>query len=242
MKDSNALKKGQEAMHAKIYQHAQELGLIKQKPCLEPMCDGVADIQGYLSTSPKIMWILKEPWGEYTPSGKIRGGGWSFTDHFLDNEVWKDEAMWKVIIQINHAIHKNVNWGELDYIDGNQEMIDELKRTAYINLSKMPAETSSSPNHLEQCYPIWKDIVFEQIDLYEPDVIIFGYTFPYFRDDLQISDEPIHTESNKWFTDTYRKNNMILVDAYHPSRKGGEDGSEEYVTSVVNAVRKAMSK
>ena len=32
---------------------------------------------------------------------------------------------------------------------------------------------------------------------YEPDVIIFGYTFPYFRDDLQISDEPIHTELNE---------------------------------------------
>ena len=99
----------------------------------------------------------------------------------------------------------------------------------------MPAESSSPSTHLELCYPIWKDIVFEQIDLYEPDVIIFGYTFPHFRDDLQITSKPIHTESGKWFTETYLKDNRILVDAYHPSRKGGENGSKDYVTSVVNA-------
>lgn len=241
MKDFEAIKNGQDAMHEKIRQHAQELGLIKQKPVLEPIYDGVADIEGYLSTSPKIMWILKEPWGESTPAGRIRGGDWSLTDHFLDNNVWKHENMWKVMIQINHAIHTNQNWRELDYIDGNQEMIDELKRTAYINLSKMPAETSSPSNHLELCYPMWKDIVFEQIDLYEPDIIIFGATFPYFRDDLQITSKPIHTESGKWFADTYLKDNRILVDAYHPSRKGGENGSKDYVTSVVNAIRKATT-
>lgn len=234
------LEKAQKQMHEKIYQHAQELGLIKQKPFLEPMCDGVADIEGYLSTSPKIMWILKEPWGDKTPAGKTRGGGWAFTEHFKDNEVWKDEDMWKLIIQVNHAIHKELKWSELDYIDGNQDMIDELKKTAYINLSKMPAETTSSINHLEECYPLWKDIVFEQMDLYKPDIIIFGYTFPFFRDDLQVSGKPIHTESGNWYTDTYQKDGMILIDAFHPSRKGGEDGSHDYVTSIVNAVRKIL--
>lgn len=33
---------------------------------------------------------------------------------------------------------------------------------------------------------------------------------------------------------------MILIDAYHPSRKGGEDGGYDYVTSIVKAVRKLL--
>ena len=33
---------------------------------------------------------------------------------------------------------------------------------------------------------------------------------------------------------------MILIDAYHPSRKGGEDSGYDYVTSIVKAYRKAI--
>ena len=192
------------------------------------------------------MWILKEPWGVKTPSGKISGGDWSFTTHFNDNNSWKDEDMWKVIIQINYAIHHNLGWSQLDFIDGNHKMIEELKNMAYINLSKIPAEPTSPASHLKDCYPIWREIVLEQIRIYEPDLIIFGYTFPYFGTDFLITSKSVHTQSGKYYTDIYCENKLIdqdksiildkeviLVDAYHPSRKGGENGSRDYVTSIV---------
>ena len=189
------LQKKQEEMHEKIVQHAAEHGLIKQKPFLKPICDGVADIKGYLSSNPKIMWFLKEPHDDFTANGDPKGGEWSFTEYFKNIKLQPRQVMLKLIIQINYAIHNNLDW---------------------------------------------KDILLEQIRLYAPDIIIFGYTFKFLKEDFQITEKPISTVSGQWNTDAYKKDNMILIDAYHPSRKGGEDGSYDYVTSIVKAVRKLL--
>ena len=63
----------QKEMHAKILQHAQDNHLTKQKPLLMPIYDGVADLKAYLASTPKIMWILKEPYDDFTANGKARG-------------------------------------------------------------------------------------------------------------------------------------------------------------------------
>ncbi|WP_027727998.1 hypothetical protein [Treponema sp. C6A8] len=232
----------QNKMHDKIYKHALNNGLIKQKPFIEPIYDGVADISSYLLSEPKIMWILKEPYDDFTISGKPKGGSWYLTEHLKNPMIWKDLNMWKVMIQINYAIHNNLKWCELDYIEKNKEMAEELKKIAYINVSKMPADTASPNVHMWECYEIWKNILFEQIILYNPDIIIFGYTFQFFKDDLKITDKPISTTSGQWSTDIYRKENMILIDAYHPSRKGGENSSYNYVTSVIKGYKKILCK
>ena len=130
-----------------------------------PIYDGVADIKAYISSNPKIMWILKEPYDDFTSTGKARGGDWYFTEHFKNTNVWKDQDMWKLMIQINYAIRNNLKWKELDYIENNSEMAEELKKTAYINISKMPANTISPNDHIRTCYTIWKKILFEQIDI-----------------------------------------------------------------------------
>ncbi len=240
--NAKELQRKQNEMFEKIKHNAQNAGLIKQKPITEPIYDGVTDVEGYLASNPKIMWILKEPYDDFTITGRPKGGNWSFTDHFQNDDVWKDEDMWKLMIQINYAIHNNLKWKELDYIEQNPDMVEELKKTAYINVSKMPAGTSSPYNHMQNCYVIWKDILLEQINLYEPDVIIFGYTFDLFAEDLDIKDKPVLTVSGQWFSNLYKKDNMILIDAFHPSRKGGEDGSYDYVTSIINAYKKAIEK
>lgn len=236
------LTKRQTEMHDKIFNHAKENNLIKQKPLLMPIYDGVADIKAYISSNPKIMWILKEPYDDFTSTGKARGGDWYFTEHFKNTNVWKDQDMWKLMIQINYAIRNNLKWKELDYIENNAEMAEELKKTAYINISKMPANTISPNDHIRTCYTIWKKILFEQIDIYKPDVIIFGYTFQFFKEDFKITDKAIPTISGQWNADVYKKDNMILIDAFHPSRKGGEDSGHDYVTCIINAYKKASKK
>ena len=233
------LQKKQNEMFEIIRQHAQNAGLIKQKPIIEPIYDGVTDIEGYLASNPKIMWILKEPYDDFTQSGKYRGGDWYFTEHFKKKDVWKDETMWKVMIQINYAIRNGLKWKELDYIENDPEMIEELKKIAYINISKMPGESESTDHKLFESYKIWKDIIKEQIDLYKPELIIFGKTFQFFKDDFfHITEKPIKTVSGKWYSELYKKDGMILIDAFHPSRKGGEDTSSEYVNSIINAYKK----
>ena len=72
-------------------------------------------------------------------------------------------------MQINYAIRNKLEWDDIPPIDERLEMIDELRKMAYINLSKMPGEKSSNKSHLKECYSLWKDIVLEQIKLYEQD-------------------------------------------------------------------------
>ncbi len=233
------LVKKQEELQNKIGLTAEKLGLTT--PVLEPIYDGVSDAEGYLASKPRIMWILKEPYDDKSPEGIPKGGGWSLTEHLGKNDVWKDLDMWKLMIQINYSIHNNLKWEELDYIENNQAMADELKKTAYINLSKMPNRTSSSASYLWQFYGQWKNILFEQIDLYKPEIIIFGHTFSFFMEDMNISGEPIYqTTVGQWTTKAYKKDGILLIDAYHPSRKGGEDAGT-YVSSVIETTRKAMS-
>ena len=63
-------------------------------------------------------------------------------------------------------------------------MKEVMSQIAYINLNKMPANKTSSDDLLEESYKNWKTILMAQIELYKPQVIIFGNTFKFFKDDL----------------------------------------------------------
>jgi hypothetical protein len=53
-----------------------------------PIHDGVADLEGYLASSPRIMWILKEPYDDFNENGEPVGGGWSYTkDRPFNSEI-----------------------------------------------------------------------------------------------------------------------------------------------------------
>ena len=234
------LEKKQSDMHDKIYQHADNKGLVKEGLC--PIYDGVADIEEYLSSSTKIMWMLKEPYDDFTKSGEPTGGEWCLTDVLKNEDAWKSLDMWKLMIQINFGIRNNLNWDDMDYIENDPKMAEELKKMAYINLSKMPGNTNSNNGNLWECYALWKDILFEQIELYKPNVIVFGNTFQFFKNDLKIVEKPISSITGNWSVNAYKKDDMILIDAYHPSRKGGEDAGHEYVTNIINAYREVSKK
>ena len=115
------------------------------------------------------------------------------------------------------------------------EIQNTLKRIAYINISKIPGYKKSSDSCLYKQYLKWKKILFNQIELYTPNIIIFGRTFDFFKEDLQIIEKSIYTKSGKWDTNTYKKNNVILIKAFHPSGK-----DNDYVKSIVNAARKVL--
>ncbi len=69
--------------------------------------------------------------------------------------------MWKLMIQINFGIRNNLNWDDMDWIENDPKMAEELKKMAYINISKMPGDTACSHSHLWECYNFWKNILFE---------------------------------------------------------------------------------
>lgn len=228
------LGKEQKVLKELIDKTADKLGDSDKKP----IYDGIADIKGYLKTSPKIMWLLKEAYGEKDPiTGQISGGDWSLADDIYWDNFWKSSSMWQHMIKINYAIHHNyITRDKIPPI--NEVIANELKKAAYININKMPGDKTSTHAHLKRCYKNWRDIIIKQIKLYKPDIIIFGYTFQFFNEDPFFDGySPLRTFGEKWVAGANKKNTIVLIDAYHPARKG--DG-KDYVDNIIKAVKYAM--
>ncbi|MBO4706625.1 MAG: hypothetical protein J5647_12880 [Spirochaetaceae bacterium] len=230
---AETLQKKQEEMHEKIKQNALENPQNK----LRPILDGVADIKSYLSSKPKIMWILKEPYDKFTKTGKPKNAGLeSFPDWFNEEKFWEtvdrgNKSIYRTISTVSYSIQNGTIKKRRDLDD--DEIHDTIKQIAFINMSKFPGGKSTRPVLLKGFYEKWEDILDKQIEIYKPEIIIFGKTFLYFKEKLRIKEKPIHKTVGKWWADRYEKDGTIYIDAYHPGRKG-----DDYVESIIKAVNK----
>ena len=201
----------------------------------QPIYDGIADITGYIASKPKVMWVLKEAWGDKNSNGKIGGGGFEIWD------CWSLEGFntptWLPMIYILYGIHMGQE--RIEYRDmpkADMKMVALLKQSAYININKMPGDTVSGNMCSE--YSIWRDIVLKQIDTYNPDIIIFGGTFDVMKKDLVLpQSEPIAKTSTEEIAHFYKDDKgRLLVNAMHPAQH--RISWDFYVDEIVDKLRK----
>ncbi len=230
------LKKKDRILSAKILDFAQKNGLATDDAW--PIYDGLYSAEKYLDSPIRLTWILKEPYDDFE-NGKPVGGDWSITkDLFNDPIKWSKNKTGKMVIYATYGIFNQKKWTDMDYISDKPEMANVIQKMSYINLSKMPAYTTSSDSALWKKYSEWKDITFEQIKLYDPDVIIFGNTLKYFKNDLK-KEDIISDSINKYndLIDIYRKDNKkLIIDTYHPGKRFSNEEMELYVNSLVDLV------
>lgn len=190
-----------------------------------PIYDGVADIEGYLKSSPRVMWLLKEPYDDdFKSDGTPCGGGWSFTENDAwSNDSWNNPSFRTMIITMYNYLHK-LKYGEREPLDNDPDYWKVLKQIAFVNFNKLPAQKRSSvlPD-------TFKEIVLEQIHCYTPQVVICGNTFWQFAWDL-FGGKPEYFKSY-WYHDIYKKDNTLFVDAYHPAQ--WRYSQEEYIDNLV---------
>ena len=173
---TTALLVARAAIHASIQTRAIELGYDRTK--VEPIYDGVVDAAGYLAAKPKVLWILKEPYDDFDVEGMPTGGGWTMFKDFGEGDTlakaMNRNAALRNVAYASYAILNGIgSYAELPWItDKPTEYEKAIKSIAYCNIGKMPGDTTTSDAHLAKLYQDWKDILFEQIDLYDPDVII----------------------------------------------------------------------
>ena len=228
MLTKESLKNAQKDLSIKINMRAKELGLSNEH--ILPVTDGVACISDYLEASHQVMWVLKEPW-EKEESGKYRGG-WDIWDAWEDIEKpWKIPT-WKRMIYISYGILSGKTWSEMDDIRDDPKMQEVLNKIAYINISKMPADTKTNYKDLQIHYRNWYDILKEQIHVYAPDIIIFGNTFDFFKENLVGKDAKPYIREDG-LIHVYKKENIKYFDAYHPNNRIKGVTDELYVNSII---------
>jgi len=225
--NAEILKQQQEEMHDLIKRHADELGLTKDN--FYPILDGVYNEEEYLKAPLRIMWVMKEAYDEVDENGVTGGGGWSIFDIIDENKSFPKS--WSNIIYTTYGIFKK--WEKIDMytIDEDPSMKKVMEQIAYINLNKMPANKISSNELLKESYSHWQPILKAQIKLYNPEVIIFGNTFMFFKEDL-IGKDDIQPQLDNVGRNAqlYIKDGIKYIDAYHPAAVG----VKRYADSIIS--------
>ncbi len=229
-----AMTLAQEALRNEIDELADSKGLWTED--VGPIRDGVADIEAYQQSSPKVMWVLKEPYDDFKEDGSPYGGNYTLMEDLKKN---RNAQLGTMPLTIQRVIYTTYGiFTDYEYDDMGwyyePETYKYLFQIAYINLSKMPGGTKSGS--MTTKYQIWRDIVLKQFDLYKPDVMIFGHTFQDVKDDLDVRDEDRILTGNGW-VDIYRKDNRLYVDAYHPGIPGS---NRMYVNTIAQNVRQLL--
>ncbi len=197
----------------------------------EPILDGVVDASQYLAASPKILWILKEPWEEFDEGESV--GGWSLTKHVIAKGINKDTGSHAIMAYVTYAVFNGyISEHEVPYVTADTAVANSLKRIAYINVSKMPGEKTSDAGFIAHQYQRNRSVLLKQIEMLAPDVIIGGSTLHLFLEDLGLRREMFTSNGSASFS---KKDHRLYIDAYHPNQRTVT--RPDYVNSIVSIIR-----
>ena len=232
MNTFNELSKQQENLHREIDTIAKANHLLNG---VSPIYDGVGDIKAYLNAPIKIMWLLKESYDQ-DKSGNKGSGDWSIYEAFNTETAWSYLTFQRIAYTLYGFLHSEY-YENIPAVKNNREMVRLLNEIAYINISKMPGETRSNDSSISRYYTIWKELINKQIEVYNPDVIIFGGTkrFFEFKETPQLHDRYYNPDVNPQLTsEIYKYKNRWLISVYHPSYRMS---TEVYVDLIIDSLK-----
>jgi hypothetical protein len=187
-----------------------------------PVVDGIIDIDRYADPNLKckILWILKEVNFGNKGSGNIRDYYKSATEANIKKHLTTNRVM-----QVSYRILSDIN--------PKISPLDAFKSIAYINIKKIAGGNQSDDDVIKEAYETNKHILKEQIDTYNPDIIICGHTLHYFEDMLNfrlLEQADLHDGGNHhYFYDKKR----LYISTWHPAYPKIAD--KDYCESIFNA-------
>lgn len=196
----------------------------------EVISDGIMQPNEYFSKDIRLAWILKEAYDEEDGTG----GGWSYFDLYEKEgfDLSKSQTF-KPIIQTSYGIHNNfIKYEEIEEIDF--EMTQIIKNVAIINTQKLPAKNYSKTldRDLHESINKYSDLLERQLESINPNVVIFGGTFKFYKDLLKFEDSEI-VKGNVWYV---ARENKLYIIAYHPAQT--QVSKKDYVDDIVSIVEK----
>jgi hypothetical protein len=198
-----------------------------------PVTDGIVNLDEYLAADIKIMWILKEA-NDLHDDGEVYGGydmRDSLNKKTIDsNDGWR--STFNPIVYASYGIQNNFQtWAEMGNTYKDQDVVDAIKKIAFINLKKIPGNAISDMAEIASSYEAQKNIVLKQIEYYKPDVIIGGNTLQIIAEDIGISLIP------KYPIDIAIKGKQLFINAYHPNNRVAGLGQENYCNAIIECVK-----
>jgi hypothetical protein len=201
-----------------------------------PIYDGIVDIDRYLSVSPKILWILKEPYDDFDKNGKPCGGSWSITeDVFACAAKSGNKPPFAPIAYVTYSVFNNfVKYSEMDYVTEDPRIWEALKNIAYINVNKFPGKKSSDSEIIASYYQKNRELLKKQIEAINPDIVIAGNILYLFYEDFDLTKLDLKSGGPDKSAEFCQKNGRLFINAYHPSYRGSK---QKYVDDLVAIIK-----
>ena len=172
--------------------------------------DGVVSEMEYLSSLPKVAFILKEV-------NDPNGGGWDlrkFISEGAQAQTWNNVARWV------HGIRNLTSIPGWDFYAEitNDFRIETLKSICALNLKKSPGTHTSDHASLNAVAKEDKDFVRRQFSIYDPDLTICGGTGDLFKRVVGHEEEVWKTTKRgiRWYE---QDDNKYVVDFAHPEAR-----------------------
>jgi hypothetical protein len=188
--------------------------------------DGIVNMDQYFNSPIKIMWILKEPYD----LGNSLGGGWCMREGLngkrANGENKDSHTTWHPITYVTYGILNNYcRYEKMPKINADVSMNSYLRKIAFINVNKLPANTTTNSRLLSSTYQMNKEILIEQINTYKPNIVIGGSTLHLLKKDLQIRKEQELDYGH------FHKDGIVFIDAKHPGQR--TKTRDEYVNRII---------
>ena len=203
--------------------------------------DGIIDVKKYTKASPKILWILKEVNSandDYNVESDVR----TFITEIWDeenNKLWNRlNQTFAPIAYCTYGIFEKKKWDDLPDINGDaKKLLKHIPKIAFINVKKYAGRSVANKNEIQFFYNRYKDFLHEQIELINPDVIIFGGTFNFFDEIFFRSfGKKKQYISKKRHLQKYQYGNKLLLSTYHPGQT--IINRKIYCSSIIGAVNR----
>lgn len=155
--------------HSLLMKAFCEAELHKNEPFINK--DGIIDLDEWVNTDPKILFILKEA---YHSEGYSQNEHYDLADDLKSNGPWN--GIWNNISNWIYAILNTTTHYLADYKDV-YEMTKEssnnlLRKAAVINIKKSNGKSTSNDEELKRYANSDKELLKRQIELISPDVIV----------------------------------------------------------------------
>jgi hypothetical protein len=196
----------------------------------EPVLDGILNEDVYKNQDSKILWVLKEPYGD-AEGNDVRFG-------LMNNPGYLTIPTFREIIRASHCLLNNIREEEMSDLNLDKKR-DVLKKIAFMNIKKDLGETISKDPIIANAYRINKVILKEQINFIKPHIIICGNTLHHLKDDkvfglscdLAETDELKENDFGVWYME---RENKLFIEAFHPSGRGWFKNSIEPLQKTIN--------
>lgn len=204
----------------------------------EVCIDGAINLEKYIKSKIKIMWILKEPYDETNGIG----GGFSLSELIQEDVAYEDFVKriptWQVITYTSYGILNNFSkWSEMDFLRDDPKMTNVLQEITMINTQKLPSlnQTTTNPGDIAYAFEKYKNFLYAQIELLNPTVLIGGNTMTLYKDLFGLNNIEFKNHGSLRY---WEKDDKLYIDAYHPAQKKMSTGvsREQYCDEIISLV------